>query len=232
LGTFGQVSANPAWFGRGVIVVAAAGVLLLAVARWLPDPFEDSYSHWLIAANLAASGRLQDPLFQMQDTWLPAYHVLAAAVLRLFGIWELPALKALNAALGMGALALTSRLAGSSRRGVVAVALLALNPIFLLTSTTAVAEPLLLVGLLGTVVGVMEGRLRLAALCGCLAVLTGTKAWLWLGCLGVVVVTSWLLRRRGRAAALLRPAWLVPACGLVAVLQLRFGFASHSVQRG
>src|SRR5439155_620862 len=84
------------------VAVAVAGVLLLAVARWLPDPFEDSYSHWLIAANLAASGRLQDPLFQMQDTWLPAYHVLAAAVLRLFGIWELPALKALNAALGMG----------------------------------------------------------------------------------------------------------------------------------
>src|SRR5207245_1359627 len=82
----------------------------------------------------------------------------------LLGIWELPALKAVNAALGIGVLALTYRLAGNSRRGLAAVALLALNPIFLLTSTTAVAEPLLLVGLLGTVVGVKEGRPRIAAI--------------------------------------------------------------------
>jgi cellulose synthase/poly-beta-1,6-N-acetylglucosamine synthase-like glycosyltransferase len=232
LGTYGQASPDSAGFGRGVVAVGGAGVLLLAVARWLPDPFEDSYQHWLIAANLATSGRLQDPLFQMQDTWLPAYHVLAAAVLRLFGTWELAGLKALNAALGMGVLALTYRLAGSSRRGLVAVALLALNPIFLLTSTTAVAEPLLLLGLLGAVVGVMEGRPRLAAVCGSIAVLTGTKAWLWLGCLALVVAVMWLFRRQGRAAAVLRPAWLVPAFGLVVLLQLRFGFATHSMQRG
>jgi hypothetical protein len=113
------------------------------------------------------------------------------------------------------------------------VALLALNPIFLLTSTTAVAEPLLLVGLLGAVVGVMEGKPRLASVCGCLAVMTGTKAWLWLACLALVVVAAWLLRHeKARQASLLRPAWLVPAFGLVVVLQLRFGFASHSVQRG
>ena len=112
------------------------------------------------------------------------------------------------------------------------MALLALNPIFLLTSTTAVAEPLLLVGVLGTVVGLMEGRPRIAAACGCLAVLTGTKAWLWLGCLAMVVVMTWLFRRQGRRAAVLRPVWMVPALSLVVVLQLRFGFASHSVQRG
>src|SRR5439155_6228216 len=76
LGTYAQASENPPAFGRGVVAVGAAGVLLLAVARWLPDPFEDSYQHWLIAANLATAGRLQDPLCQMQDTWLPAYHVL------------------------------------------------------------------------------------------------------------------------------------------------------------
>src|SRR2546430_995982 len=95
----------------------------------------------------------------MQDTWLSVYHVLAAAVLRLFGTWELAGLKVMNAALGIGVLALTYRLAGSLCRGLVVVALLALNPIFLLTSTTAVAEPLFLVGLLGAVVGLMEGRL-------------------------------------------------------------------------
>ena len=141
-------------------------------------------------------------------------------------------LKLVNVALGLATLCLVYRLAGSPRRGRFAVALLALNPIFLLTSTTAVAEPLLLVGLLGAVVGLMEGRPRLAALCGCLAVLTGTKAWLWLGCLAVVLATTWFLRRQGRAGAILRPAWMVPAFGLVVVLQLRFGFASHSVQRG
>jgi cellulose synthase/poly-beta-1,6-N-acetylglucosamine synthase-like glycosyltransferase len=231
LGSFAQASRDPRAFGRGVAAVGAAGILLLVLARWLPDPFEDSYQHWLIAANLASTGRLQDPLFQMQDTWLPAYHLLAAAALRLFGLRELVALKAVNAGLAIGVLALTYRLAPNARQGMVAVALLALNPIFLLTSTTAVAEPLLLLGLMGTVACLAENRPRLAAACACVAVLTGTKAWLWLACLAAALAVDWALRHR-RRVAVLRPAWVVPAAGLVVLLQLRFGFASHSLARG
>src|SRR5439155_14163963 len=43
-----------------------ASVLLLAAAR-MPEPFEDGYGHWLVAANLAATGQLHDPLFSMED---------------------------------------------------------------------------------------------------------------------------------------------------------------------
>src|SRR5262249_25651680 len=65
----------------GLLVVAAG--LLLAAAQ-TPQPFEDGYAHWLLAANLAATGGLHDPLFGMEDTWLPGYHVLAAGLLWLF----------------------------------------------------------------------------------------------------------------------------------------------------
>src|SRR5438046_7250468 len=53
---------------RTLMAIAAA---LLLVAAQMPEPFEDGYSHWLIAANLAATGTPHDPLFGMEDTWLP-----------------------------------------------------------------------------------------------------------------------------------------------------------------
>jgi len=78
----------------------------------------------------------------MQDTWLPGYHILAAAVLRLFGLWQLGALKALGALIGVVTLACVYALAPNGRQARLAVALLALNPVFLFTSGSAVAEPL------------------------------------------------------------------------------------------
>ncbi|HEY7202441.1 MAG TPA: glycosyltransferase, partial [Candidatus Dormibacteraeota bacterium] len=212
-------------------LLAAMTLVLLGVAHVLPDPFEDSYQHWLIAANLATTGRLNDPLFQMQDTWLPAYHVLAALVLKVFGIWQIGALKALSVLLSVATLAITYRLAGSRRRGLVAVALLALNPIFILTSTQAVAEPLLVACLLAAVWAASAGRLRAAALFACLACLTGTKAWIWLGCVLLVLAVEWLVRARVDSPVLRRVAWIAPALALAVAMQAVFGFASHSVAR-
>jgi cellulose synthase/poly-beta-1,6-N-acetylglucosamine synthase-like glycosyltransferase len=210
-------------------LVGFAGLALLAVAR-IPDPFEDSYQHWLIAANLATTGRLQDPLFQMQDTWLPAYHLLAALVLKVLGTWQLGALKVVNVGLGLATLCVVYRLAGTRRRGLTAVGLLGLNPIFLLTTTTVVAEPLLVLGLVGAMLAASRHRFGLAALLACLACLTGTKAWLWLACVALV----WLVAAAPRARWLTsgwRWAWLAPALALAVVLQGAFGFASHSVAR-
>ena len=216
---------------QGPGLVAAMGLLLLVVAQLLPDPFEDSYQHWLIAANLATTGRLQDPLFQMQDTWLPAYHVLGALVLRLFGTWQLGALKSLDVLIGMATLAITYRLAGTRRRGLIAVALLALNPIFVLTATSVVAEPLLVLFLLAAVAAAMQRRLGLATVFACLACLTGTKAWLWLGCVLVVLGAESFLRGAGSRGVVRRLAWVAPALALALALQATFGFASHSVAR-
>ena len=216
---------------QGPGLVAGMGLLLLLVAQVLPDPFEDSYQHWLIAANLATTGRLQDPLFQMQDTWLPAYHVLGALVLRLFGTWQLGALKALDVLIGVVTLAITYRLAGTRRRGLIAVALLALNPIFVLTATSAVAEPLLVLFLLAAAAAASERRFGLAAVFACLACLTGTKAWLWLGCVLVVLGAESFLRGAGSRGVARRLAWVAPALALALALQATFGFASHSVAR-
>ncbi|HYZ01225.1 MAG TPA: glycosyltransferase, partial [Candidatus Binatia bacterium] len=150
LGSFAQAVIVIRSFALTAAVFAACGAVLFVFAGQ-PDPFEDSYQHWLIAANLATSGHLNDPLFQMQDTWLPAYEVLAAGVLKVAGTWQLGALKLLSAALGLLTLGLTYALAGSRRRGLLAVLLLGLNPAFVLTSTTAVSEPLLVTALLGSV---------------------------------------------------------------------------------
>ncbi len=200
---------------------------LLTLAR-LPDPFEDSYQHWLIAANLAITARLEDPLLPMQDSWLPAYHVLAALVLKLVGTWNLGALKAINAGFGLGTLALVYRLAGRRRRGLLAVALLGLHPVFLLTATTAVAEPLLVLALLGALTAALGGRTRLAAALALLACLTGTQAWLWLGCLAAVAFAEAALQLRWREAAS-RLAWTGPALAVAVAVQCTFWFASHSV---
>src|SRR6202171_899518 len=119
------------------VLLGLCAVLLLFAAQ-MPEPFEDGYGHWLIAANLASSGHIHDPLFGMEDTWLPGYHVLAAAVLRTFGLWQLGALKAFGALLGLITISCVYALAPSKRQAWLAVALLALNPVFLFTSGSAV----------------------------------------------------------------------------------------------
>ena len=129
-------------------LLAAPTALLVALAQW-PDPFEDSYQHWLMAANLVQTGRLGDPLFGMEDTWLPGYQYLAAAVLQLAGWHQMEALKLANVGLALITLVLVHQLAETPRQGRLAVLLLALNPIFLLTATSAVAEPLMLAALTG-----------------------------------------------------------------------------------
>ena len=212
------------------LLMGTLAVVMLAVAQ-LPDPFEDSYQHWLIAATLAQTGHLRDPLFGMQDSWLPAYQVLAAGLLKLTGLWNLWLLKLLNVALGLATLILVHRLAGSQRRGRLAVALLGLNPVFLLTATTAVAEPLLVVCLLGSVAAAQAGRRELALSLAALACLTGTKAWLWLLGLAAVVLVEWAVSRRWTAARR-RLAWAAPVLVLVLLLESTSGFASHSVARG
>ena len=237
-------------------LLAVLTLLLLWVAHVLPDPFEDSYQHWLIAANLATTGRLEDPLFQMQDTWLPAYHVMAALVLRVFGTWQIGALKAVDVLLGVATLIVTFRLAASRRRGMVAVLLLGLNPIFILTTTQAVAEPMLVLCLLAAVWAASAGRIGTATALACLACLTGTKAWIWLAGVLLVLAGEWALRApaprnphpwgpargwsnaisrgplaRAGSGTVRRVAWVAPALVLAVTMQAVFGFASHSVAR-
>lgn len=209
----------------GLFALAAG---LLAAFTRLPDPFEDSYQHWLLAANLAATGRLRDPIFSMQDTWLPGYQVLAAGVLKVFGLWRLDLLKVLGALIGFGVLACVHQLAPNQRQARIAVLLLALNPVFLLVSTDAVAEPLLTLLLAGAALAGVRGRSARAAILCLAACLVGTKAWLWVGALGAVSVLPWVLRTRPG----LRPglAW-APALAVAAGLQLGFAPASHSAAR-
>ena len=211
---------------------AAVAALLFASAQ-LGEPFEDGYGHWLLAANLAATGHLHDPLFGMEDTWLPAYHVLAAAVLILSGLWNLAALKLVSAIAALATAACVYALAPNGRQARLAVVLLALNPVFLFTSGSAVVEPLLTALLSGAALAAIRGRMKLAALIAVLACATSTKAWVWVGAAAafaaVELVAGRARRGTGRARAI---AWAVPAIAMLVFLQLGFAPATHSVARG
>jgi len=214
-------------------LLALCGVLLLLAAQ-MPEPFEDGYGHWLIAANLASTGHLHDPIFGMEDTWLPGYHVLAAAVLQLFGLWQIGALKALGALLGLATLACIYFIAPNVRQGRLAVILLVLNPVFLFTSGSAVVEPLMTALLVGAGLAAVRRRMRLAALLAALAALTATKAWIWIGAAVVIMVIERLRLRVNRRVAHPIPAaaWAVPALALLVVMQLGYAPAGHSLARG
>jgi hypothetical protein len=207
--------------------------LLLVLAAQMPEPFEDGYGHWLIAANVASTGQLRDPLFGMQDAWLPGYHLLAAAVLKIFGLWSLGALKVLGALIGLATLACVYALAPNARQGRLAVALLALNPVFLFTSGSTVVEPLMTALLTALALAAARGRMKLAALLAMLACVTATKAWIWIGAIAgfaaLEAIRSRMLRERRAGPAV---AWAVPAIALLVFLQLGFAPASHSVARG
>jgi Glycosyltransferase like family 2 len=208
--------------------------LLLLVAAQMPEPFEDGYGHWLIAANLASTGQLHDPLFGMEDTWLPGYHLLAGAILHVFGLWQLGALKTLGAVLGLATLACVYWLAPNVRQGRLAVIMLVLNPVFLFTSGSTVVEPLLTALLVAAGLAAVRGRMRLAALLAAMAALTGTKAWIWIGAAIAVVVIEQVRARATRRAtrALPAAAWALPAVALLVFVQLGFAPASHSIARG
>ena len=208
------------------------GAVLLLGAAQMREPFEDGYGHWLIAANLASTGNLRDPLFGMEDTWLPGYHVLAAAMLHVFGLWQLGALKALGALLGLVTLSCVYALAANARRARLAVALLALNPVFLFTSGSAVVEPLLTALLTAAALAAVRGRLKLAALLAVLACVTATKAWIWIGAAAGFAALELWRRRVPRGRRMPAIAWAVPAIALLVFLQLGFAPASHSVARG
>ena len=116
---------------------------LLAVAAQMPEPFEDGYGHWLIAANLASTGHLQDPDFWNAGHLAPGLPPRRGSRLKAFGLWSLGALKILGAFFGLATLACVYALAPNGRQGRVAVALLVLNPVFVFTSGSTVVEPML-----------------------------------------------------------------------------------------
>jgi len=221
-------SLRAAW--PALVLLGLATAVLLVAAR-MPEPFEDGYGHWLIAANLATTGHLHDPLFGMEDTWLPGYHVLAAAVLRIFGVWQLGALKAMSALLAAATAACVYALAPNARQARIAAALLVLNPVFLFTSGSAVVEPLMTSLITGAGLAAVKGRMKVAAFLAAAAVVTSTKAWIWVAA-AVAFAAFELVGSRGLLRSRVAVGWAVPAVGLLVLLQLGFSPANHSFARG
>ncbi|HET7338107.1 MAG TPA: glycosyltransferase [Candidatus Dormibacteraeota bacterium] len=217
-----------AWPAGALLGVSA---LLLLLATKMPEPFEDGYGHWLLAANLASTGHLSDPLFGMEDTWLPGYHVLAAAVLHVFGLWQLGALKTMSALFAVITAGCVYGIAPNRRQARVATALLVLNPVFLFTSGSAVVEPMVTALISGAALAAVRGRLKIAALVATLAVVTSTKAWIFVAAAAAFIVIEGV-RARATTPSRTAVAWALPAVGALVFLQFGFAPASHSVTRG
>jgi hypothetical protein len=158
--------------------------------------------------------------------------VVAAAVLRVFGLWQLGALKALGAMLGLATLACVYALAPNRRQGTLAVALLTLNPIFLFTSGSAVVEPLLTTLLTGAALAAVRGRMKVASMLAALAAVTATKAWIWIVAAVALALFETLVKRSAARSRIPSIAWATPAIALLVLLQLGFAPASHSLTRG
>lgn len=216
-------------------LLAAAGLLLLVGAQ-VPQPFEDGFGHWLVAANLAATGHLHDPLFGMEDTWLPGYHLLAAGILRVVGLWRIDALRIAGVAMGAVTLGAVYKLAPNPRQGRLAVALLALNPVFLFTASATVAEPLMTALLSGAALAAMRARMKPAALLAVLACATSTKAWIFVGAAALMAAAQFAspLMRGSASPQRRRVGAAVFAIPVVAVLALPIGLPpiSRSLSRG
>jgi cellulose synthase/poly-beta-1,6-N-acetylglucosamine synthase-like glycosyltransferase len=216
-------------------LLAAAGLLLLVGAQ-VPQPFEDGFGHWLVAANLAATGHLHDPLFGMEDTWLPGYHLLAAGILRVVGLWRIDALRLAGVAMGVVTLGVVYKLAPNPRQGRLAVALLALNPVFLFTASATVAEPLVTALISGAALAAMRARMKVAALLALLACGTSTKAWIFVGAAALMAAVELAspLMQRSALPQRRRVSAAVFAIPVVAVLALPIGLPpiSRSLGRG
>ena len=118
------------------------------------------------------------------------------------------------------------------RQARLAVALLALNPVFLFTSGSAVVEPLLTAILTGAALAAVRGRMKFAALLAALACLTATKAWIWIAAVAGFTAVELLRRRAPAGRRWPALAWAVPAIAVLVFLQLGFAPATHSVARG
>src|SRR2546430_15873948 len=94
----------------------------------------------------------------------------------------------MGVAFGVLTLAAVYRLAANERQSRLAVALLALNPIFLFTASTTVVEPILTALLTGAGLAAPRSRWKLPASLDVLACATSTKAWLFI----IAIPGRWL----------------------------------------
>ncbi len=134
--------------------------------------------------------------------------------------------------LGLVTLSCVYALAPNARQARLAVVLLALNPVFLFTSGSAVVEPLLTALLTAGALAAVRGKMKVAALLAVLACVTATKAWIWIAAVAGFAGFELVRRRAPLSRRWPAVAWAVPAIAVLVFLQLGFAPASHSVARG
>ncbi len=173
----------------------ALGWLVLAQQRYrLGIAWEDSYHHWLRAAQFARTGLLLDPLTGSSNGWLPLYDLLAGCVLALVGWHNLDALMLLSALLTLATGALLAR-----QWGLVSGALFLFNPVTVLTGSLPVAEPLSTLLVVAALAGAQKGHSKRTALFWSGAVLCDRGVW---PIAVLAILWQWLTGPRARERVL------------------------------
>lgn len=228
----------PAWHRRaGVWLVGVAAVLALtACLRVDGGLIDDAYITYRYAANLAGGqGMVYNPGERVLGTTTPGWTVVLAGVASLTGAPAIPAAaRVLNGLLlvaaGLVGARLARRLTGSPLAAGLAGALVMIGPYDLTAGVAGMESPLFNLLVLSALVGLFEGRWRLAAGAAGMAPVVRPE-----GALIVAIVgAAWALSGRpgrqgvgaleGRRAKLLVPALLVvPGALLVLLTGLWYG---------
>jgi hypothetical protein len=184
-----------------LLSVVVAGAVRLLYATWqVPDFWGDAYHHWLISRLTLESNGIYSDYKGMEAVWLPGYHYLVAAVMAIWGRFDLAPAHLTNTILGILACGLLAWLVTDVTRdwrvGLSAGLALALTPWHIAYSHINMPEVLAGALLLLALVAAWRGHAVWLAFLACAGTLTRHELTLMLALLGM-----WLAwRRRWRAA--------------------------------
>jgi hypothetical protein len=163
-------------------LILVAGVPRILGAFLLPNAFGDAYVYIRDAGTM--SSKLATGTFALTDLygfWLPLYQLISACVIVLFGHPFYTA-KVVSALFGLGicllVYSIALRLTAHRKASLLAFALIALNPLHIFNSASAMTDVPNAFFVLASAHFVLKKRWTLAAIMGALAGLTRVDSWM------------------------------------------------------
>lgn len=175
---------------RWILLTLIAGIPRIVAALFLPNTFGDAYVY--IRDIGVMSTKIKAGTFAFTDFygfWLPLYQFLAA-VLNVFIGNGFYAGKIVSAVFGVGVClfvyAITEQLTGHRKAALLAFLLIALNPVHILTSSSALTDVPHAFFVLASLHFVLKRRWFAAAIFGALAGMTRVESWMFIALIPLI----------------------------------------------
>jgi hypothetical protein len=206
-GSIAGILANIAMNGRlrlWLLLTALAGIPRLVGAFLLPNTFGDAYVYIRDIGNL--STKIKTATFAITDLygfWLPLYQFIAAVINVFIGNGFYVG-KIVSAVFGIGVCllvyAITLQVVEHRRAALMAFALIAVNPLHILTSTSALTDVPHAFFVMASLLSVLKRNWMVAAIFAALAGLTRVESWMLIAL--IPTLQFWKERRFSIAALL------------------------------